>query len=91
MVALPGGCLSQSVSVQRSEAIPEAEASFAEDQSTACVGGLHVCKPPVGLRNCDHALDLRIRIRRQRRASASLDAREASVPHSIRCLIGEMP
>jgi hypothetical protein len=36
---------------------------------------------PVGVRNCDHALDLRIRSGRVRRASASLDAREASFRH----------
>jgi hypothetical protein len=39
---------------------------------------------PVGVRNCDHALDLRIRSGRRRRASAPLDATEESVRHSIR-------
>jgi hypothetical protein len=40
--------------------------------------------PAVGVRNSDHALDLRIRCGRRRRASDSKEAREASVRHSIR-------
>ena len=38
----------------------------------------------VGVRNSNHALDLRIRSGRRRRASNSKEAREASVRHSIR-------
>jgi hypothetical protein len=38
----------------------------------------------VGVRNSDHALDLRMRSGRRRRASDSKEAREASVRHSIR-------
>ncbi len=38
---------------------------------------------PVGVRNCDHGLDLRDSQRATGTASASLDAREASVRHSI--------
>src|SRR6266508_735708 len=35
---------------------------------------------PVGVRNCDHPLDLRIRSERRRRASASLDAPRSEPP-----------
>ena len=61
--------------------VREAEQEGLAMPSTAKPDGNPVTSP-VGVRNSDHALDLRIRSERQRRASDSKEAREASVRHS---------
>jgi len=67
---------------ERTEGGGDATESSPESSETAA-GVARVGFEGVGVRNSDHALDLRIRSGRRRRASDSKEAREASVRHSI--------